>query len=816
MIRELCERLVADLDFRVQGTMLRKGRCPECGKKELWTEAARPYVLFCNRRNHCRARIDTRALYPELFNQFAQAYPATRERPNATAAGYLASRGFDTERLERAGVFVQGSRAVETEPGKWVEFPTVKFPLEGGAACHRLIDYTGGDKNRFEGSYKGRVWARPGFQATGEVWVTEAIIDALSLIQAGRSAVSAISAGHVPADWLESLRPGAVRLVIAFDNDRAGREGAAKLAVACRARRIECRLAFPPPGRDWNDLLLHGELGAETAGETLETALWRGELAEAESAEAYFAVWRTRRAAQLFEYDGGYWRGKVAKDAEAEVRRLSDFTVEPLLALKRKAGPGRFEHSLRVTVHTRKRTQEVLLEGRHMTGQKDFKAALWTAAMVNWKGRQDDLDLLIDHVQARCPTVVQEVGVVGYEPDSGCYLFPDGGYGPDGRRYAPDANGFINVAGRLFYLNASEDEKAIAPEPGLGIPELLGLLRAAYGDVALAALGFYAAALFAEQFSARPTSRFFPFLSLVGPPGTGKSGLIDILNRMLGRAVDEGLNVEEVDTAKGTTRLMASVSNLPIAILEMDKAKARRFNLNRLLTLFNRAPLQTRANRSNDLTVNTLRFRGALVFAQNVEQFAGEAQKGRVVSLAFSKQGQDADTLAALLQIQNLPPGRLASFRHARSSSWPRASRTLAWPTTTPWCWPAARPSSRPSCLPARPRTAPTTWPPSCSSARGKRWPLSRRTRTTSRCSSTRWAGCWPAAASPTTARTPPRCGSTWARSRKSSTPSTSASTSPSSSKSSRPRPTCASATPPGTRRWPARPCVSTASTARC
>jgi hypothetical protein len=110
---------------------------------------------------------------------------------------------------------------------------------------------------------------------------------------------------------------------------------------------------------------------------------------------------------------------------------------------------------------------------------------------------------------------------------------------------------------------------------------------------------------------------------------------------------------------------MASVSNLPIAILEMDPAKARRFNMNRLLTLYNRAPLQTRANRSHDLTVNTLRFRGTLVFAQNVEQFSGEAQKGRVVSLLFRKEAQNRETLKALLRLQNLPPGQLAAYRHA-------------------------------------------------------------------------------------------------------------------------------------------------------
>jgi len=213
-------------------------------------------------------------------------------------------------------------------------------------------------------------------------------------------------------------------------------------------------------------------------------------------------------------------------------------------------------------------------------------------------------------------------------------------------------------------VNASEDEKPIPFEPGLAVGEILRLLEGAYGDVALAALGFFTASLFAEQFSGRPSSRFFPFLSLYGPPGTGKSALINLLNTFLGRAVDEGLSIEEVDTAKGTTRLMASVSNLPIAILEMDQAKARRFNMNRLLTLFNRAPLQTRANRSNDLTVNTLRFRGTLAFAQNVEQFTGEAQKGRVVSLPFRKEIQNRETLSALLKLQNLPPGQLAQFRH--------------------------------------------------------------------------------------------------------------------------------------------------------
>jgi len=663
MKTELITRLCADHGFRIEGAHLRKGRCPECGKSELWTEAERPWMLFCARLNKCGARIPVKTLYPELFNRFGQDYPPTRQEPDATSRAYLRSRGIEPDALP-PGVFVQGSRGVEVEEGKWTDFPTVKFALEGGAACHRLIDYQGKDKNRFEGSYKGRVWCLPGFEATGEVWLTEGILDALSLIQAGKAAVSVISAGHVPQDWLNTLVHRRVRLVLALDNDKAGHNGSEKLAEACRLLNLEHRLAFPLEGKDWNDLLLFGDLAPDRIETTLSEAFWRGELAQAGSAEAYYQVWSARRSGSLFEYQGCYWRGRKSKD-ELEVRKLSDFTLTPVFALQRKLGADKYEHTLRVRVRSQRREQEISLEPRQMTNQRDFKAALWGLAMVNWIGRQDDLDLVIEQLQYAKPTVVQEINVVGYDRDSNCYLFPDCAYGPDGKRFFPDAHGFINANGKRFFINVSDDEKTIPPEDGLSPGELIRMLLAAYGDISLAALGFYTASLFAEQFSMRPASRYFPFLSFYGPPGTGKSALVDLLNRMLGRAVDEGLSIEEVDTAKGTTRLMGSVSNLPIAILEMDKAKAKRFSMNRLLTLYNRAPLQTRANRSNDLTVNTVRFRGTLAFAQNVEQFSGEAQKGRVVSLLFKKEAQGPETLKALLRLQNLPPGQLANYRHA-------------------------------------------------------------------------------------------------------------------------------------------------------
>ena len=662
LITDLSERLCGAYGFRREGAYLRKGRCPECGAKELWTQANRPYVLFCARLNKCGAHIPVKALFPELFNQFQKHHPSTQADPHATARAYLRSRGLDPVPFLREGSCLQGSRGVEIGEGQWKDFASVKFLLSNGSACHRLIDYGGKDKNRFEGPYKGQVWAPADLKQSEEIWVTEGILDALSLIQVGLPAVAVISASHLPRPWLDRIAQSKARLVLAHDNDPAGRKGAAKMAAVCETLRIEHQLAFAPPGLDWNDLLLRGELDRTSIKKTLELARWRGALAGASSAEDYYNSWRSRKTTPIFEYQGCYWRGRNTKD-KVEVKRLSDFTLEPVFALQRKVGAGRLEHAMRVLLRNHRAEYETTLESRQWTNQKEFKSAVWSAAMVNWNGRQDELDLVLDQAQAKRPMVVREVGVVGYEADSDCYLFPDGAYGPDGSRYEADSNGFFNVSGKRFLLSVSEDEKAIAPDAGISMADLLRLLRQAYGNTALAALGFYTASLFAEQFSCRPATRFFPFLSFYGPPGTGKSALINILNTLMGRAVDEGLSVEEVDTAKGTTRLMASVSNLPIAILEMDQAKAKRFNMNRLLTLYNRAPLQTRANRSQDLTVNTLRFRGTLVFAQNVEQFQGEAQRGRVVSLPFYKERQNQDTLQALIKLQNLAPGELAVYR---------------------------------------------------------------------------------------------------------------------------------------------------------
>lgn len=89
-----------ELDFRREGSMLRQGKCPQCGHRELYISLERPFRLQCGRENKCRFSQTTRERYPEVFSSFARRYPATDESPNAPADAYLReNRGFDLKKI---------------------------------------------------------------------------------------------------------------------------------------------------------------------------------------------------------------------------------------------------------------------------------------------------------------------------------------------------------------------------------------------------------------------------------------------------------------------------------------------------------------------------------------------------------------------------------------------------------------------------------------------------------------------------------------------------------------------------------------------
>jgi len=134
--RDVLKRLLDEFKFKENGDWLQEGVCTQCGKKELYANAASPWVVRCGRRNKCGWEAYVKDLYEDLFESWSDRHEATVENPNASADAYLIhARGFDLARL--AGSYMQGwFRDSESKATS----ATVRFPLACGGYWERLID----------------------------------------------------------------------------------------------------------------------------------------------------------------------------------------------------------------------------------------------------------------------------------------------------------------------------------------------------------------------------------------------------------------------------------------------------------------------------------------------------------------------------------------------------------------------------------------------------------------------------------------------------------------------------------------------------
>jgi hypothetical protein len=166
--------------------------------------------------------VKIRDLFPELFKTIEKEHPATKEDPNRPARVYLQSRGIH-QALE--GLSYQYWPNVRKSGSGAVMFPVGddKTVYNG-----RLLSPPPGEgKTHNKGSTAGRYWQHPGltYDPNIETFITEGIVDSLSLIEMGCQAIAVLSAGQDPGN-VDLSAFG--KLVFAFDNDPAGRRALKK------------------------------------------------------------------------------------------------------------------------------------------------------------------------------------------------------------------------------------------------------------------------------------------------------------------------------------------------------------------------------------------------------------------------------------------------------------------------------------------------------------------------------------------------------------------------------------------------------------
>ncbi|RYV04141.1 bifunctional DNA primase/helicase [Shewanella sp. OPT22] len=695
MHSEILRRLLNDFDFKKQNDdYLQQGICPSCSKRELYTHKNNPWLLRCGRLNKCGKEVHIKELYHDLFESWSERFPSRQDaqtgfitNPNAAADAYLShGRGLKLSLIK--GFYQQGSYYC-TE--KQIGTATVKFTLSNGAAWERFIDKPerfGSMKARFSGSYKGYWWQASNFNVTAiveakELWLTEGVFDALSLLQVGISAVSVMSCNNFPIESLKAFREHLNHatppiLVFAFDAGNAGESHTIKFIEQATKLGWQATAAQPPAGKlklDWNDLLQRERLTPEH----IEHYRYLGKLLIAPSAKAKGILMYQRSNQHEFPFEfqlSMYWfkfhadkYNKNTDKGDDDLTALNEAANVQLLcmchphALYFQESPSTdeswyyfqidFPHGLTV-----KKT----FTGAQITSHSEFKKRLSAVAPgAIYEGNTYQLNKWFRHHLYNIKRV-KVIDFVGYSYEHKCYLFANVAI-KNGVFYPINEEDHFNI--KQLYIK-SQNPVVVTPNYDLTEfnHEFFQVLWQAFSVNGVIALAFWLGSYFAEQ--CRDIFGAYPFLELVGEPGTGKSTLIELMWKLSGRINYEGF--DPIKSSKvGVSRNLAQVANLPVVMIEADRGESSAPNSNgfhwdQFKTAYNGRAVRSTGNKNHQNDTNEPLFKGALVISQNAILKASPAILERIIHIFTDRSNHTAETRKAVDKLSRWPIAELSGF----------------------------------------------------------------------------------------------------------------------------------------------------------
>ncbi|WP_454563042.1 bifunctional DNA primase/helicase [Pseudomonas sp. AIG] len=710
---DVLQRLADDygLKRRLSTDYLRGGKCPTCGKKELYTRYAEPWLLICGRESKCAQQWHVKDIYEDLFDDWSKRAPSSEQFPLATARAYLEfARGFRFELIQ--GWFSQETYFSEAlNAGS----ATVRFTLEKGGYWERLIDRPhrfGKMKARFKpgDSPRGVWWCPPSIELleVKELWIVEGIFDAIALVHNGIAAVSAMSSNLFPEDSLKALvrqRGGKLpKLVWALDNEPGAHKYTKRWVHQARALGYECEAAQIPQTNsrkvDWNDLhqrwafIDDENQRAEQIKKDVATARYHGSLLIAESASEKGVLmydWRERHEFH-FGFDSRlYWFKMDLERFSKAMHALetSDLHEDQLLsegqrkhkALRQCGGVVEIANCYPQALYFQR--NEVTDEswyyfrvdfphdsgsvkntftGGQVAAASEFKKRLLgMAAGAVFTGSSKQLDKIMKDQLFGLKTV-ETIDFVGYSKQHSCYVFGD-----------------LAVRGGIVSLVNKEDFfefgklrlKTLQKSITMHIQrdgkqyrtDWLPMLWLCFGAKGIVALAFWFGSLFAEQIRAKYKS--FPFLEVTGEAGAGKTTLLTFLWKLLGRE-HEGFDPSK-STRAGRQRAMGQVSNMPVVLIEgdrnePDKAHAKGFDWDELKDYYGGGTLGTKGMKTSGNETYEPPFRGAIAISQNADVSASEAILTRIIKSHFARPEVTTESRAAADNLNLIPVEQLSHF----------------------------------------------------------------------------------------------------------------------------------------------------------
>tara|TARA_R110002124_G_scaffold90543_1_gene230852 strand:+ start:26633 stop:29293 length:2661 start_codon:yes stop_codon:yes gene_type:complete len=700
IIKEVQSRLKQEFAFKKDtGKWYQQGRCPECGKQELFIHAETPKVLKCGRADRCGYEASVRSLFPEIFDSWSNRFEQSEQDPNAAADAYLGhGRGLDIQGLR--GCYSQ-EQYHDKKSGQTTA--TIRFALPNDAWWERLIDQPGRfDKKarfKFGSSWGGHWWLPPAvtFETLARarrIWICEGIFDAMALNQAFRTsakdtcsediAISNMTVNVWPEHALKALRDALTdgrtpELVFAFDVGAAGVRYTRQYVIRARKEgwsttAAQVRSDGEGSKQDWNDLLQSEKL----TDSDIDDYLYNGKITIAESAaEKAFLIYN-RFGGLSFSITHAtrtYWvdvnKTEIAKAEEQgsdnetaikqalQIREIANCTFR-ILYRERDEALDETNYFLQMNFPGKQPTVKGRFSNGAMTSATDFKKRLFAFSGM-FTGSTFTLDRIIKN-QTRDMKSVEPIAYFGYSPGHKAWLFPKHAV-RGGRVFKLNSEDYFDFGSQAAKLRSPEQLVSIEWNPDQLDMKWLPHLMTAWGAKGLVVLAFWVQSYFAVQI--RKEQKSLPFLETVGIPGTGKSTIIEFLWKLCGRDGYEGFDPAKA-TPAAVGRNFNKVSNLPVVLLEGDRDQDtphnRRFNFDELKDLYNGRSFRPRAFKNGGNETMEEPFRGALVISQNADTDASPAILERILHIAFDKADWNEATKEAANRIENWPVEPISGF----------------------------------------------------------------------------------------------------------------------------------------------------------
>ncbi|WP_163831855.1 toprim domain-containing protein [Spartinivicinus ruber] len=695
----IIQRLTQDQEFRFQLNQTKryfeKGVCPNCRKRSVFISYRNPYQLKCNHENKCGWQQTTFERYRDSLGDSSDIAPPTEEDPNATAKFFLNNRGFDIAKL--SGWYEQHRPRflVDSNTQQYLYASTVRFYLDAERTrwWERLLDNTAirrlnkkahfGGKRKADGSlYRNDGWTPPGQQINPKdtVFIVEGIFHAIAFYLTGKKAIAAFSCKNLPNELINQHKQDQIHWVLAYDDDKAGRNAALKYYQQLKQQKQSVCIALTGnEDLDWDDCYQRQKL----TDDFIEDCISRGNIFKAKTPEerAYYCYLQKPIKHRVFEFNNKVYSAKVSDKLNEELeegdiaidsregrskfygnvnlREISNCYPE-FLYIEQNALTQEQKYFFLVKHAKQNAPQKVPLDGQSLESPSSFnKALLARTAGGTFDGAHYELKKLRDQWFSRQVHYVRTVDYIGYDRESGIYIFDQFGF-YQGQLLRYNEFDFITANQHKLKTNVKNYQVKLQPQFE---PSWFNDFVTCFDLNGVAALAFWFGTLFAEQIRAEFES--WPFLELTGEHGAGKSTLLEFLWRLVGIENYEGFDPVKATPASRARNFMR-VSNLPVVLIEgdreNDKAKQRSFDLEELKTAFNGRGIRAIGVKTQGSETIEPPFRAAVVIAQNAQVDGTKALLSRIVYLHCTKEHHTPETRQIATNLHRMGSDELAGF----------------------------------------------------------------------------------------------------------------------------------------------------------